>query len=498
MESEEILVKDVAIYLRKSRGDKDTDLQKHRMQLVELCNKMDYSYREYAEIGSSDSIQDRPEFCRLLDDIKMDLFDAIAVVDIDRLGRGDDRDWGLIEAILREAEVFIITPDHNYKWDNDNDEIQLETKKYLARIEYKAITKRLRRGKIWGARDGKWTNGKPPYPYVYNRETGNLDINADHYKVYRQILDMALDGLPAYQIAWELNKLNIKSPGGLDWNNNTVYRLLKDMTHLGKIVFGKQKGSGHKNKKTKPLKRYDQQDWIVIDGRHKAIKTQAEHDKIVELLAKRKIIPKAARKGAFVLSGLVYCSKCGYRMGITKNGRNHIEYLKKCQHFTPIGDKCDNPGADTDYIVQAVFTELRKYEDRILSNIADVKEDETILIRSALKQKQDELQKEEKALNNLYEMREDGEISKDKFLLRKNIRETRIDQINNDVKELKVRLQKRDKATDQMMLSNIADFRKKWSQAESSHDKNQFLKTIIDRINYTRNGENIIIHVNFL
>lgn len=99
-------------------------------------------------------------------------------------------------------------------------------------------------------------------------------------------------------------------------------------------------------------------------------------------------------------------------MGITYNGKNHIEYIKKCQHHDPIGNKCDNPGIHTDVIVQAIFNELEKYEDEIMNSSTDVSENETELIKSALTQKQKDLQKNEKALDNLIEMREDGEIRK--------------------------------------------------------------------------------------
>jgi len=61
-----------------------------------------------------------------------------------------------------------------------------------------------------------------------------LDIDQEKYKVYRQIIGMALDGMPANNIAWELNRLGIPSPGGKNWSNVAVYRLLKDKTHMGK------------------------------------------------------------------------------------------------------------------------------------------------------------------------------------------------------------------------------------------------------------------------
>jgi site-specific DNA recombinase len=428
-------IDDVAIYLRKSRGDIDTDLEKHRLLLEERCKEIGANYTEYAEIGTSDSISDRPAFMELLQDISLDLFDAVAVVDIDRLGRGGDRDWADIEETFRDSEIYIITPDDIYNWSDDNDEFELDVRKFIARMEYKQTIKRLRRGKIMGAKQGRWTNGTPPYPYTYNRQTRQLDIDQEKYKVYRQIVGMALDGIPANKIAWELNRLGIPSPGGKSWSNVAVYRLLKDKTHMGKIVFAKQEGSGHKNKKTKPLTTFPEDEWIIIDGLHEPVKTQEEHDKIEELLAKRRMIPKAARSGAYVLSGLVYCGDCGYRMGNTRNGKNKKEYLKKCQHRDPLGKRtCNNPGVDTDIIIKEVFNQLDEYEREIKKMGGDIDTGETKLLKIALEEKSKELEKQERALDTLIEMREEQEITKDKFLERKEIREENILKVKREIR----------------------------------------------------------------
>lgn len=53
----------VAIYLRKSRDDKSEEdvLANHRLELVELAQKYNLKYVIYEEIGTSDSIEFRPE-----------------------------------------------------------------------------------------------------------------------------------------------------------------------------------------------------------------------------------------------------------------------------------------------------------------------------------------------------------------------------------------------------------------------------------------------------
>lgn len=492
------VIQDAAIYLRKSRGDIECDLEQHRLILRELCKKLGIrSYNEYAEIGTSNSIEDRPKFTEMLQDVKRGLFDAVLVIDIDRLGRGNDEDWGKIERILQENEVIIITPEKTYDWENENDGLMLDTKKYLAKIEYRGIVTRFRRGKTARAKLGHWSNGKPPYPYLYDRETRTIVVDENKRKVYRYMVEKALEGYSADEIAWDLNRQGHKSPGGKHWSNVAVYRLLCSEIHLGKIVYGKTRGSGHKNKKTRPLKKLPKSDWIVVDGFHKSLKTQAEHEKILELIAKRKIIPKAARRGAFTLSGLVHCGKCGRSMQFTYNGVSDVEYVKKCQHSDPFGNRCGNRGVNTKVIVDAIFTELKKYEDQIRSTNCSPS-NETEMLQNAINNKRNAIIKHQRAMDILQEQREDGEISKERFIERKEVRETNLANLRQEIAELTKRCTLRENMSNAQRLKTIEEVSVQWSKLDSKEEKNRLLKTILDRIDYERNGDDIHIKVHFL
>lgn len=64
-------IKYVAIYLRKSRNEEGVDddevLLKHRNQLLHFVEENKFKYDMFQEIGSSDTIEFRPEFSRLLE-----------------------------------------------------------------------------------------------------------------------------------------------------------------------------------------------------------------------------------------------------------------------------------------------------------------------------------------------------------------------------------------------------------------------------------------------
>lgn len=184
---------EVALYLRKSRGEsegEEDDLIKHERELTDLVRKYNWRFVMYREIGSSDSIEFRPEFKRLLKDIENDFYDAVVVVDYDRLSRGDKEERARIEKTLKLSNTLVVTPTRVYDLNDEDQELITDIEGVFARYEYRMIRKRFLRGKKIGTRLGHWTNGTPPFPYVYNSETKSLDIDETKDNVYAFIVSV--------------------------------------------------------------------------------------------------------------------------------------------------------------------------------------------------------------------------------------------------------------------------------------------------------------------
>ena len=93
-----------AMYLRKSRVDleleaisKEETLARHKQMLFTLAERHGVSPSQitiYHEMVSGDSIDERPEMQRLLDDVHKGLYVGVFVVEIERLARGNTKDQG--------------------------------------------------------------------------------------------------------------------------------------------------------------------------------------------------------------------------------------------------------------------------------------------------------------------------------------------------------------------------------------------------------------------
>lgn len=507
MDTEDKIIKYVALYLRKSRGESEKDLVKHESELVRLCEENRWKYIEYKEIQSGDSIAMRPVMQSLLSDVESELFDAVCVVDIDRLGRGDLGDQDRIKKAFLNSNTLVVTPQYVYDLANENDEFSVDMRSFIARMEYKQIVKRLVKGKKIGARLGQWTNGTPPYPYEYERwkdkyNPKGLVVNDDKLKVYRYIVDSYLSGgLSTSQIAYELNKKQIPSPRNKKWTNITTYRLLTDETHLGNIISNKSVGDGHKKKKptSKKLKKVSQDQWVVVNNCHEAVKTVEEHEQILfKLKTNNKYFPRKEIKKVYPLTGLIKCGLCGHTMQIVyREDRKSKEVVKPCWYKNSIGEKCHNHGGNIDSIYPVIWDAVNKRIDQLkLEADSQAPSSSESDIRNEIAIVEKQIKDKTGIINFIYDQYEQGIYNRQRFDERRAKAEEELSALKNQIDVLQSKLKKilNESASDKLdVLLRINEL--VMSSRISPEDLNKLYRSIIKSITYTRLSLNENPHI---
>lgn len=507
-----IIIKYVAEYLRKSRGETTEDLIKHKTILEELCKSRGWVYVVYEEVETGESLFARPVMQQLLRDVEDNIYDAVVCVDLDRLGRGDLVDWGQIKRVFQKTNTYMVTPSSLYNLNDDNEEFAVDLQTLFARREYKKITHRLSMGKKVGAKLGAWTNGTPPMPYEYqewidpatNKRYYNekgLVINLQKLSIYRFMVDSFIkDKKSTNEIAWELNRRNIPSPRGGRWCNMTVRRLLVDETHLGKIISNKTKGDGHKNKSPnkQPFQKIPKEQWTVVENRHEAIKTQDEHEKILIGIQKNLKSPYRRSDHYYPLKGLIKCGLCGYGLPLEyKRGKDLI--VKKCWHKDYLGNKCPNSSGKAQYIIDAIDEQLKEYEEQIRKEIESCEDQSTDLIQLQIKTIMDKLNKKDIALKRARIAYDEGVDTLDEYRSAKERILKEVDELENQLSIENLKLQKAQSITNHEKLHYIEEFRRsRWEDELDDKELNDLYKTIISSIIWTKQGDNIDIKVNFL
>lgn len=161
------------IYLRKSRADMEAEahgegetLARHEKLLLDVARRGKYDVTQiYREVVSGETIAARPVVQRLLQEVEQGLWEGVLVVGVERLARGDTIDQGIMAQTFKYSGTQIITPLKVYDPNNEFDEEYFEFGLFMSRREYKTINRRLQRGRLSSAKEGKWVSGIAPYGY---------------------------------------------------------------------------------------------------------------------------------------------------------------------------------------------------------------------------------------------------------------------------------------------------------------------------------------------
>jgi site-specific DNA recombinase len=503
LENKKYIIRYVAIYIRKSRAESMKDLEKHRMVLIELCKKHNFKYVEYIEVGTSDSIDLRPKISKLLEEVSEGVYDAVCVVEYDRLGRGDLGEQDRIKKAFQKSNTLIISPDKIFDLNDDIDDTYADFKGFFARQEYKMITKRLRQGKQIGARRGQWTNGVPPFPYVYQRykEKENLKglvVHDERYETYRYIVSEALKGIPPQKISEDLNRKGILTLKSKFWSGMAIQRLLVDETHLGKIISNKTKGDGHKRKRpnAKTHQVLPKSEWVVVENCHQAVKTQEEHDIILFMIANRKMIGTKARHQTYAFSGLIRCENCGHSH--TFYTKRDDLYMKPCWYISPTGKKCRNEGIKVSAIENLVLAEIDKYKESFLLGMPEIEEEEILNDTGALiAEHETKLQRQLRSLEIVNDAYEYGDYSREEWLRRKKKWEDEIYNTKNQIYELHKRAKSTIRLTPAERSSKMLYFLDNITSTMGHATRNELYRTIVESIIWRKAGDDIKVSINF-
>ena len=98
--------KQVVLYARTSMSDQNSETQ--LMVLRDYCNRMDYRVTgEYVDNGFSGKDDKRPQFERLLSDVRANKVDCVLVYKLDRIGRSLKHLLNLFEEFKNRGVEFI-------------------------------------------------------------------------------------------------------------------------------------------------------------------------------------------------------------------------------------------------------------------------------------------------------------------------------------------------------------------------------------------------------
>lgn len=493
---------DVFIYLRKSRKDLDEEkraseegrgydtLERHRKQLLELARKDRHNIIDiFEEVVSGEFIIERPQMQQLLREVETGVADAVLVMDIDRLGRGDMVDQGTIYRIFRYSETLIITPTEVIDPREENQELNFSIKSLIAREELKTIVKRMQTGRRASAKEGKSISKIPPFGYLRDQ---NLKLYPDPVTSWavKLIFDLVLQGHGRQSIAQELDKLGVKPPKGVFWSPSTISFIIKNEVYTGTIIWGKFKYTKHHGKYIK--RKVPKDKWQVAENSHEPLISKEQFIRANQLHSNRWRPPThTTKKLSNPLAGLLVCELCGRVMA----------YQPRKDRPQP-QIRCINPGCKG---IQKGAS-LTLVEENILEGLEDIikqfeitqdklpkkKGKPSIEVKqNAINGKHKELAELNKQKNKLHDLLEQGVYDTETFLERQNTLVEKIKKVNSEVNHLEELLRK-DMIREQnqeVFLPKIRDVLGSYKLTDDIEKKNRLLKNVLEKVTYLRKQE---------
>lgn len=479
------------IYLRKSRADEESErkgeyetLSRHRSTLLKVAREQNLIVIEIKEeLISGESVSDRPKMIELLNEVKENKYDAVLVMDIDRLGRGNMQDQGLILDTFKKTNTKIITPRKIYDLRNEWDEEYSEFEAFMARKELKLITRRMQRGRIKSVEEGKFIATSAPFGYKFeylNNKDRVLVIDKEKSEIVKIIYSMYLEGQGALKIANYLNELGYKTTTGRSWYEKGIRDIIKNKVYCGYVVWNRVE----RKKKSSKVRPVDEQ--IEALGQHEPIISEYDWNKVQEIRLKRSISPTPNNKLTNPLAGLIKCKSCGYTLVgkfATTQSDGYVKYMT-----------CTNCKNISGIKLQILEQEILNYLNTILSaykypflntsiSNENSKVDNYKRVLSTLEKESVTLSKQKENLHNLLER---GVYDIDTYLDRSKTLADKIEENKKSIQKTKdeIKLENESNISFNDLIPIIENVLENYNTSDDALFKNRLLKTIIENIIY--------------
>lgn len=356
----------VGVYCRLSSDDGDKDESNsitNQRDLITNFLKNEKSLRIvdfYADDGYTGTDFNRPEFKRLLSDIKSKKINTVVVKDLSRFGRNYIEVGNYLEKIFPLYNVrFIAVNDivDSFKDPKSVDNVLISFKNLMNDEYARDISNKVKSSIKTLALNGKFAGGTTPYGYKKDPlDKYHLIIDESEAKIVRLIFKKALNNEGKIKICKYLNnkkilcrkeiqrrkKANLSLNSNEDkiiyrWSTSSIGRMLENETYIGNLV---QNKSGNINYKVHKLVSKPKDEWIIIQNTHEAIISKEKFDLVQSLVAAKNSKKRKATNYS-IYRGKLKCADCGkamYRMDDFRDGRNISNYY--CMGYKLISNSC--------------------------------------------------------------------------------------------------------------------------------------------------------------
>jgi DNA invertase Pin-like site-specific DNA recombinase len=373
-----------AIYARLSRESQAKEVIETQIQICRewLGTRPFFTLVDiYSDSGYTGTNFNRPDFERLMEDVRNGKINCIIVKDLSRFGRNHIAAGDYIENIFPFLDVrFIAITD---AFDNINlqpDDLFITNFKNFAHAHFARETSyKVANAKRNLQEKGLFIGSKPPFGYLRDpADKHKLVINEETKPIVIEIFTRYVFGETYTQICEKLNARGVKTPSGSDkWKYHTVSVIIESERYIGTLVQHKTSCWFYKNETTHKVPKDEQ---IRCENVIPPIISQDLWDKTRQRYIEDRT-PKNNKIGyddlpENIFKGIAFCETCGGSLSRSieqKDGMYRNNYSLVCR-------KCGKRLITFNELVNVIDgTDLQKIEKITI----DTKRNPNIFFRTA-------------------------------------------------------------------------------------------------------------------
>lgn len=480
----------IAIYSRKSKFSEKGESIDNQIQYckdyaaIHLSSIQEKIFLLYEDEGFSAATSMRPQFQKLLMDIKNGKIQVLMCYRLDRITRNVS-DFSKTLELLEKMNVGFLSATENFDTSTPMGKAMIYIASVFAQLERETIAERVRDNMLALSKTGRWLGGLTPLGFS-SKEVLYLDSEFKERKLYqlvpckselktvsllfnKYLESGSLSAVESYCLAH-----NIQTQKGCFFNKSSIAQILENPTYcmgdrasydyflnLGCIItFSKNEFDGSKGilcynrtnqQKKSCRKKRPPAEWVIALGRHKGIIAGSLYIEVQNRLRenKEKASPRKDTSAFSLVSGKIRCLGCGSKMRIKniRNSNDCIRFSYACEmKMLSKGARCtiaNINGADFDkklmdilwsYLEPSIdYSKILKYL-RLKGTPEKSEEDSTVPGLTTLKKEKEEYQNEINTLINHFP--KDPSLLEKYFLPKLEELDRQISQINQQLDTL--------------------------------------------------------------
>lgn len=346
-------------------------------------------YGIYEDNGEKGTNFDRPEFKRMMDDIRSGKVKCILVKDLSRFGRDYIEAGEYLEKIFPFMGIRFISITDGYDsltCDDAEGALMIPLKNMINDVYAKDISRKIITSFRARQEKGEFLPAFAPYGYVKSKEVAyRYEVDQETAPYVRMIFEWKAEGVSHNEICKRLNAMGAVTPArrkvdlgiwraerykNTVWFGRTIIDILKNPTYTGCIVYGRIPKSLYEGIK---MHRAPEEEWRYVPNAHEPIISQELFDKVQKMFADRaKKFQKKMNENAPLrelvtnhFKGKIYCGDCGKRMRFVKPtdkrypiDQNHAVYV--CGGYLDSGySRCSRHSIRYPLVAEAVLAAIK-------------------------------------------------------------------------------------------------------------------------------------------